>query len=214
MTDGYLTTFADLLAEWGHAPSCSSRTCRGCLLQTTGTLWPQSFTDWPQSATASTTGLWKRPPLEHPTADDDGGALLGTPRTSTKNGASSVAVETGDHRHRREAQIAMLKTPTANLAINGGSQHPEKRKAGGHGPTLADEIEHLLPTPMAHDAKTNASPSRQNRKSPGLGAVEMLLPTPTAQAAKHGSTRDVTANSHGYNLWDLPHVLSDHTPEQ
>jgi hypothetical protein len=30
-----------------------------------------------------------------------------------------------------------------------------------------------------------------------------LLPTPTAQAAKHGSTPDETANSHGSNLWDV-----------
>lgn len=36
------------------------------------------------------------------------------------------------------------RTPTAQLAVNGGSQHPDKRKAGGHGPTLADEVEHLL----------------------------------------------------------------------
>jgi len=39
----------------------------------------------------------------------------------------------------------LLKTPTSQLAVNGGSQHPDKRKAGGHGPTLADEVEHLLP---------------------------------------------------------------------
>lgn len=44
---------------------------------------------------------------------------------------------------------SLLKTPTSQLAINGGSQHPDKRKEGGHGPTLADEVEHLLPTPAA-----------------------------------------------------------------
>jgi hypothetical protein len=38
----------------------------------------------------------------------------------------------------------LFRTPTAQLAVNGGSQHPDKRKAGGHGPTLADEVEHLL----------------------------------------------------------------------
>jgi len=48
----------------------------------------------------------------------------------------------------------LLKTPTAQLAVNGGSQHPDKRKAGGHGPTLADEVEHLLPTPRATDTGT------------------------------------------------------------
>lgn len=37
----------------------------------------------------------------------------------------------------------LLLTPTAQLAVNGGSQPPAKRRAGGHGPTLADLIEHL-----------------------------------------------------------------------
>lgn len=49
----------------------------------------------------------------------------------------------------------LLKTPTANLGSNGGSQHPDKRKAGGHGPTLADEVEWLLPTPSASSYGTN-----------------------------------------------------------
>lgn len=52
----------------------------------------------------------------------------------------------------------LFKTPTAQLAVNGGSQHPDKRRAGGHGPTLADQVEHelpakmLLPTPAVADA--------------------------------------------------------------
>ena len=40
-------------------------------------------------------------------------------------------------------ESSLLLTPTANLGSNGGSQPPEKRRAGGHGPTLADVIEHL-----------------------------------------------------------------------
>jgi DNA (cytosine-5)-methyltransferase 1 len=56
-----------------------------------------------------------------------------------------------------EAQ-RMFRTPTAQLAVNGGSQHPDKRKDGGHGPTLADEVEHLLPTPRAE----NGNPRNQN----------------------------------------------------
>jgi hypothetical protein len=53
---------------------------------------------------------------------------------------------------------ALLKTPTAQLAVNGGSQHPDKRLAGGHGPTLADQVEHLLlPTPAACDFKSGKS---------------------------------------------------------
>jgi hypothetical protein len=50
-----------------------------------------------------------------------------------------------------QSAVTTWRTPTAQLAVNGGSQHPDKRKAGGHGPTLADEIEHLLPTPAVND---------------------------------------------------------------
>ena len=145
MNDGYLTIFADLLAEWGHDPSCSSKTCQGCCLQTTGTLWPESFTAWPASGTASPGGLWRQPTLE--------------------------------------------------LHTDGF--------AGGDLPTL--------PTPTAGDRGKDA-PNR--RGSPSLNMLPTLLPTPTAQAAKHGSTRDLKAHGHGYNLWDIPHLISDDTQQQ
>jgi hypothetical protein len=41
----------------------------------------------------------------------------------------------------------------------------------------------------------------------GVRDGSVLLPTPTVQASKHGPTRDVTANSHGHNLWDIPYLL-------
>lgn len=58
--------------------------------------------------------------------------------------------------------VLLFKTPTANLGKNGASQHPDKRKAGGHGPTLDDEVSHLLPTPTASDGKggPGVSPNR------------------------------------------------------
>lgn len=74
----------------------------------------------------------------------------------------------------------LLKTPTAQLAVNGGSQHPEKRKAGGHGPTLADEVEHLLPTPAARDWKSGESNLLDRNSRPLNEVVVNLLPTPTA----------------------------------
>jgi hypothetical protein len=48
--------------------------------------------------------------------------------------------------------LPLLPTPTvadanrgpANLGSNGSAQHPDKRKAGGHGPTLEDEVVFLL----------------------------------------------------------------------
>ena len=141
MTAGSGMTYSDLLAEWKHGPSCSSKTCLGCCLQTTGTLWPESFTAWPESGTASLGGLWQQPTLE-PLTDGFAGGDLPT-----------------------------LKTPTANLATNGGSQHPDKRKAGGHGPTLADEVEHLLPTPLSRDWKDG----KQNPNVPVNGILSRTV---------------------------------------
>lgn len=43
-----------------------------------------------------------------------------------------------------------MPTPDAYAGGRGGSQHPEKRRAGGHTVSLADVTEHeLLPTPTA-----------------------------------------------------------------
>lgn len=77
---------------------------------------------------------------------------------------------------------SLLRTPTAQLGTNGGSQHPEKRKAGGHGPTLADEVEHLLPTPKA----TNNENSRQSvdRYGPNLGMALGVTTVPPSDAGK------------------------------
>jgi hypothetical protein len=80
----------------------------------------------------------------------------------------------------------LLKTPTANLAVNGGSQHLDKRRAGGHGPTLADEVEHLLPTPAVADSRATANfrpdgtPYGQGYGMTLTDATRLLLPTPTA----------------------------------
>ena len=44
-----------------------------------------------------------------------------------------------------ESDFLLLATPQANLGSCGGSQTPEKRRAGGHSVSLADQIEHLVP---------------------------------------------------------------------
>jgi hypothetical protein len=80
----------------------------------------------------------------------------------------------------------LLKTPTAQLAVNGGSQPPAKRRAGGHGPTLADQVEHeLLPTPAAADGNGNGVSARGREGGPSLAG--MLLPTPNATDGKGGN---------------------------
>lgn len=95
----------------------------------------------------------------------------------------------------------LLKTPTAQLAVNGGSQHPDKRKAGGHGPTLADEVEHLLPTPAARDWRSGESNIMNRNARPLNEVVVNLLPTPTAtpygnnQSASPGAAVRPSLNS-------------------
>ena len=70
--------------------------------------------------------------------------------------------------------------------MNGGSQHPDKRKAGGHGPTLADEVEHLLPTPKATNNENRQS---LDRYGPNLGmALQELNGGPTALRSTGGPT--------------------------
>ena len=100
---------------------------------------------WPSSGMTRGGVAYALPTWEPHTGDSacsSSHGLLGTPRVSI--GQDRV----GDLTNRRatgriDGQVALLLTPTAQLAVNGGSQHPDKRKAGGHGPTLADQIEHL-----------------------------------------------------------------------
>lgn len=77
----------------------------------------------------------------------------------------------------------LLKTPTAQLAVNGGSQHPDKRREGGHGPTLADEVEHLVPG-AAHYA---APPARSSQGTEDEHQLAMPLST-----SAHGACRSRT----------------------
>lgn len=101
---------------------------------------------FPVSVTMRNSCLFERPMSALPIPDSGSSSLpaavtLPTPTTQPETG--------NGHARNLGAEARLLKTPTSQLAVNGGSQHPEKRKEGGHGPTLADEVEHLLPTPVA-----------------------------------------------------------------
>jgi hypothetical protein len=97
--------------------------------------------------------------------------------------------------------VALLKTPTAQLAVNGGSQHPDKRRAGGHGPTLADQVEcELLPTPAARDWKSGQSNLIGTNARPLNEVVEMLLPTPRVQSGGGSGGVDSRVRPNGRNL--------------
>ncbi len=116
-----------------------------------------------------------------------------TPRASRGASGTETMYRLGavrDDSTRPQGQV-LLKTPTSQLAVNGGSQHPDKRKEGGHGPTLADEVEHLLPTPVVTDAAgtRNATAVRKNPNSKhhsGSTLADVLLPTPAAMNPNDG----------------------------
>jgi hypothetical protein len=109
---------------------------------------------------------------------------------------------------------SLLKTPTAQLAVNGGSQHPDKRRAGGHGPTLADQVEHsLLPTPRATDG-TKGGPNQRGSSGDLMlpSAVMDLLPTPNATDSQGGpralpERRTSRGKDHGPRLRDIAPTL-------
>lgn len=123
-------------------------------------------------ATADTGGLGGREAVEHDGRHSAEGDWRGVPDQRDRD-----ALRAGPDR-----DVTLFKTPTSQLAINGGSQHPDKRKAGGHGPTLADEVEHLLPTPAVNDMGEGKT-------------VEKWDAWTDAMKAKHGN-----GNGHGKSL--------------
>src|SRR5690606_24438216 len=117
-----------------------------------------------------------------PPTSDEGSTL--SPKTWPKSGmtrrgrlyalptSGPATAETGS------GSSPLLKTPTSQLGPNGGSQHPDKRKAGGHGPTLADEVEWLLPTPHANCA---TGPGRRGRAG-GMNLQTAVAELPIASS--------------------------------
>lgn len=79
--------------------------------------------------------------------------------------------------------VTLLLTPTSNLGSIGGSQHPDRRKAGGHGPNLSDLVEHLLPTPRATDG-TKGGPNQRGSRG------DLTLPSAAARMDPASPARD------------------------
>lgn len=162
---------------------------------------------WPTAGMMRNGQVSKLPMWEPPTSGSESSSspnektLMGTPRATEYKGSGPVGSASHQDwldKHYLTAQAlqvqsdtVLLKTPTSQLAVNGGSQHPDKRKAGGHGPTLADEIEHTLPAPIAEDPSPslfptprasdgkNGGPNQRGSKGDyALPAIQNLLPTP------------------------------------
>ena len=120
---------------------------------------------WEPHTTAS--GCSSSPPAEMfrtPAAAEAEGGALSPERARVENRTLRLTGQILDMVAPEQMSDAWkaLKTPTSQLAVNGGSQHPDKRKAGGRGPALADEVEHLLPTPTAQDSSASGGSNEHN----------------------------------------------------
>jgi len=106
----------------------------------------------------------------------------------------------------------LLPTPTSNLGSNGGSQHPQKRRAGGHSVSIQDVAEHLLPTPRASHGDKGGPNQRDSAGHYDLPAIGNLLPTPRASrgtsttetAYALGGERSDEGRRHGEVLLPTP----------
>lgn len=96
----------------------------------------------------------------------------------TRSG-SAYPLPMSARRTNGSASSSLLPTPEANTAANGGPQHPDKRRAGGHSVNLHDVAVHaLLPTPVTEPATGNGHARNLGR--------EALLPTPSVADAMGG----------------------------
>jgi len=174
MNDGSSTTSLPLLAQWSHDPGCSSKTCLGCSLQETASLFDELFTDWPKSGTWDSTGLWQHPKLEPLTDANDGSALPDLPTPTRSDGAGGP----GGHREggpNLRTKVAMLATPTTSVAKDGTPQDSKGKR------DLRLDAR-LLPTPTKRDYKGQ----NQRNDDSCLHGAAVLLPTPTASNPNDG----------------------------
>ncbi|WP_432068244.1 DNA (cytosine-5-)-methyltransferase [Streptomyces sp. C10-9-1] len=84
----------------------------------------------------------------------------------------------------------LFKMPTANLGRNGAPQHPEKRRAGGHGPTLDDEVSYLLPVDPDTAEETpgafHSPPEWWAEYAPAVHRWEVLMGSPAPIPVEFG----------------------------
>lgn len=146
------------LAEWSHANTAwEDPTATPCFC---GHLTPYSET-LPRSGMTRNGQLYARPTSAHPTGDS-GSLSLPTPRATLGGSATETVAKlptqkagdadwglprTSGRPPEKSTHLATrlaytLPTPSANIAANGGSQHPDKRRAGGHQPSIEDVAEH------------------------------------------------------------------------
>ena len=142
----------------------------------------------------------------HPAPDTSGGGSGGGAEgpAPARCHDAPVGPDPRSDRGRDHQGLTLLPTPGANLGSNGGPQHPDKRRAGGHSVSIEDAVHglSLLPTPRATDG-TKGGPNQRGSSGDLMlpSAVAQLLPTPTAQAAKHAGDDRGPGTLDDHNLW-------------
>jgi len=190
-------TFVRLLGEL--VPTGSSlRTSEDYLVQTVGTLWPESLRDWPQTGSLHAGRVYEHQTLERPTDDCDGSAL---PTPTASDGTKAVGTPENSERRRaagRQAYLtdivqtdlqaptpaALLPTPTV---VDMGARKTVEEwevwtlamkdrhgSGNGHGKSLSIEAR-LLPTPTCLDK--NDARKTDKWKGDNLAATVKELPT-------------------------------------
>ena len=103
----------------------------------------------------------------HEALQHDGRGAAPTHRAGVPNERDREPLRAGP-----DGALALQPTPTSNLGDNGGPQHPDKRRAGGHSVSIEDAVRGLalLPTPRADEGGGNGEVEAQ-RHSPGLQDV-------------------------------------------
>ena len=65
------------------------------------------------------------------------------PTSGSMRSGTAYALPMLEHPTADSESSWLLPTPSASVGVNGGSQHPDKHRAGGHSVQLHDVIEHL-----------------------------------------------------------------------
>ena len=171
---------------------------------------------------------------DHRSASSGGGAgavaLLPTPQA--ERGTHDLSPGAGQKPRPKLDRIdLLLPTPGANLGENGGPQHPNKRRAGGHSVSIEDAVhgmavDRLLPTPVVTDsfgARNETSGRKEGSQhhsgrtlgdvawldawgeyGPAIHRWEDILGRPAADPTEPGKTRPRLASRFVEWLMGLP----------
>ena len=107
--------------------------------------------------------------------------VLPTPRCADGMKAPLRENATDSSRLEDALAIQLLPTPNAYEGERGGSQHPDKKRQGGHAVNVSDVAEHvLLPTPRATDGE-KGGPNQKGSKG------DLMLPSAVTRIGENTS---------------------------